>query len=150
MTTPEFSTPTYDQVKHWLRPLSYADRMVGHHMTPSAGNKAHDMYSFAEALKFTFANDLDAPYLNQSFKGGINWIDVDRFIEWVGGTVGDTQLADAMRAPGTAEESLFGKIRAIEPIVMVRVEQYRAVRDEAEGVADATPEVAEEPVTAEN
>ena len=131
MAAPEFSTPTYDQVQHWLRTLTYAERMVGHHMTPSAGNKAHDMYSFAEALKFTFGNDPDAPYLNQSFKGGINWIDVDRFVEWVGAVVGDTELAEEMRLPSGAEQSLFGKIKAIEPIVTARVEQYRQVRDDA-------------------
>lgn len=135
MKTPQFSTPTIDQVNHWLRPLGWDGRMTGVQMTVSAGNKTHEMYSLSEALLFAFGTNWDAPLLNEDFKGTINWIDIDRFVQWVRDVVGDTELAEALSQPVGDVDFLMGKIRAIEPIVTARVQQYRAVRDAAAGVA---------------
>lgn len=137
--------PTYEEVEHWLRRVEYTDRLTGYKMTPSAGNMAHAMYSLPEALRYAFGNDWNAPYLNEDFKGGLNWIDVDKFIAWIGDTIGDTELAHAMREPAASSDSLFGRIKAVEQVVTIRMEQYREVRDEAVGSSDEVPPESADP-----
>lgn len=145
MSGTNLAAPTYEQVQHWLRDLGWDERFTGVQMTPSAGNKVHDMYNFAAALRFVFGTDWEAPLLDEDHKGSINWADMDKFIDWVRSVIGDVELADAMDAVSVEEEFLMAKIKATEPIVVARAEQYRAVRDAAEGVATiAAPEAAVE------
>lgn len=124
-----FVPPTTEQVAHALRELSYEERLVGHKMTPSAGNSACEMYSLPQAVVFLLGNRWDAPLLSPGFKGTINWIDIELLVKWLRDVVGDPDLADAIESQALPLDSYRLQMERLGELFAHRMRQYREVRD---------------------
>lgn len=124
-----FVPPTPERVAHALRELSYEERLVGHKMTPSAGNSACEMYSLAQAVVFLLGNRWDAPLLSPGFKGTINWIDIELLVNWLRDVVGDPELADAIESQAMPLDSYRLQMERLGELFAQRMRQYREVRD---------------------
>lgn len=147
VTTEEATTalplPTYEAVEHALRDLNYAERFVGHAMTPSAGNAAKDMYGLRDAVMFLTGNRWDAPMLNPGFKGTLHWVDVKKLVVWLRDVIGDADLAEAIHNEADGVEPYMSQSEIITRLVNARMLQYREVYDAHHGVASSTEEQAE-------
>ena len=128
--------PTYEAVQHALRDLNYAERLVGHAMTASAGNAAKDMYGLRDAVMFLTGNRWDAPMLHPGFKGAMHWVDVKKLVAWLRDVVGDADLAEAISSEADGVEPYMAQSEIITRLVNDRMMQYREVYD-----AEHAPEV---------
>lgn len=137
------STPTPDQVTHWLRELSYDERFVAYAMSASAGNIATDMYSMRDMAVFVLGMRWDAPMLDSGFKGAINWMDVPKLITWLRDVVGDVELADAIERETEGLDVYRDQNLVIASLVRQRMLQYDEVHRAAAAVEDADGEAAD-------
>lgn len=141
-TTTALPMPTIEAVEHALRDLSYAERFVGHAMTPSAGNAAKDMYGLRDAVMFLTGNRWDAPMLNPGFKGAMHWVDVDKLVVWLRDVIGDADLAEAISREAAGLEPYYAQSEVMTRLVNARMQQYREVYDSAHAAeAEETEQV---------
>ena len=129
VTTTVLPLPTYEAVQHALRDLNYAERLVGHAMTASAGNAAKDMYGLRDAVMFLTGNRWDAPMLHPGFKGAMHWVDVKKLVAWLRDVVGDADLAEAISSEADGVEPYMAQSEIITRLVNDRMMQYREVYD---------------------
>ena len=135
-TTTALPLPTYEQVEHWLRELTYEERFVGHAMTASAGNAAKTMYGLRDAVMFLTGNRWDAPMLHPGFKGAMHWVDVKKLVVWLRDAIGDADLAEAIGSEADGIEPYMVQSEIITRLVNARMLQYRDVYD-AHNAVDA-------------
>ena len=98
-----FPMPDGTQAERALRELSWGEHFVAGRMVPSKGGSDLYLYSLKSAAVFLL--DRDQANIGKASDQIIKLIDVDAFIAWVRGTVGDEALADA---PETLNSNPYG------------------------------------------
>ena len=117
-----FPMPDEDAALHVQRELEWGEQFVGTRMLPSKGGSDLYLYSLRSAAIFLL--DQDAASASMRSKGMIKLIDIDGFVNWVGATVGDTALAEAMAADVAEVDSYNDKLRAVQMLLDLRMVQY--------------------------
>lgn len=120
-----FPMPDADTAAHVQRELGWGEQFVGTRMLPSKGGSDLYLYSLRSAAIFLL--DQDAASASMRSKGMIKLIDIDGFVDWVGATVGDAVLAEAMAADAAEVDSYNDKLRAVQMLLDLRMVQYECL-----------------------
>ena len=93
-------------------------------MVPSKGGSDLYLYSLKSAAVFLL--DRDQANIGKASDQIIKLIDVDAFIAWVRGTVGDEALADALAANCPAEDPYHDRLEGVQRLLALHMVQYGA------------------------
>lgn len=119
-----FPMPDGAQAERALRELSWGEHFVAGRMVPSKGGSDLYLYSLKSAAVFLL--DRDQANIGKASDQIIKLIDVDAFIAWVRGTVGDEALADALAADCPAEDPYHDRLEGVQRLLALRMVQYGA------------------------
>ena len=119
-----FPMPDGTQAERALRELSWGEHFVAGRMVPSKGGSDLYLYSLKSAAVFLL--DRDQANIGKASDQIIKLIDVDAFIAWVRGTVGDEALADALAANCPAEDPYHDRLEGVQRLLARRMVQYGA------------------------
>lgn len=119
-----FPMPDDTQAERALRELSWGEHFVAGRMVPSKGGSDLYLYSLKSAAVFLL--DRDQANIGKASDQIIKLIDVDAFIAWVRGTVGDEALADALAADCPAEDPYHDRLEGVQRLLALRMVQYGA------------------------
>jgi len=130
-----FDAPSLEFVQHAIRELGFEERFTVTKMSGGIGNTRVEVYSFPQLVNVLFGTKWDrlAP---EGSKATLAWVDTDSLCRWLHDVVGDTELADAVRASLEGADYFKAQVDAMLPLFRERVAQYRTVLDD---VADAAP-----------
>lgn len=116
--------PSEDQVRHWSRFLPLDESAVGVLFSRCGGAQPKHLRSFPDSVEFLKPI---SPYVAYQVHGEVNLIGVEYYAGWIRDTVGDTDLAEALR-PYAEKETVTGRqLSNIRPIIRARLNQYKEV-----------------------
>lgn len=97
--------PSEDQVRHWSRFLPLDESAVGVLFSRCGGAQPKHLRSFPDSVEFLKPI---SPYVAYQVHGEVNLIGVEYYAGWIRDTVGDTDLAEALR-PYAEKETVTGR-----------------------------------------
>ena len=116
--------PSKDQVRYWSRFLPLEESAVGVLFSRCGGAQPKHLRSFPDSVEFLKPI---SPYVAYLVHGEVNLIGVEYYADWIRGTVGDADLAEALR-PYAEKETVTGRqLSNIRPIIRARLNQYKEV-----------------------
>ncbi len=114
--------PNENQVRHWSRFLPLDESAVGVLFSRCGGAQPKHLRSFPDSVEFLKPI---SPYVAYQVHGEVNLIGVEYYADWIRDTVGDTDLAEALR-PYAEKETVTGRqLSNIRPIIRARLNQYK-------------------------
>lgn len=117
-----FPLPTPNQARFVMRELSWGEHYVATRMVPSKGGSDLYLYSLQNAA--TFLLDRNAANIGSGEDQIIKLIDIDGFISWIQNTIGDTDLAAALKQDCPAKDPYSDRLENVQRLIALRMVQY--------------------------
>ena len=127
----QLSQPSKELAKRLLTRVGFYERLIGYKMNPMQGNMEEAVYSFKDAINLLH---IDIGDFNVRTTGSIGYIDPSRLERWVGETLGDKELAEAIGKKAEEGKSYKERVEAIKPLMEQRLKQCREIVGEETGV----------------
>lgn len=127
--------PTRDEALNWSRAVELQDAAMGACLTATAGQSPRHLTSII--MIESFLNPIDEVSY-ENLHDTINYVNPRGLAQWVGRTIGDTALSEALTLIAEDERAYGYQVRDIKPLLGARLKQY------AEAIS-GEPAVSEEP-----
>lgn len=118
----KLAEPSKELATRLLGKVSFQERLVGTKIHSSAGSLSRSIYSFEEAVDFLHVN-VEGVMARGSSSAG--YIDTDVLKKWVGETLGDTELAEAIEVKVKTGSNYKERILPVKRLMKQRLEQCK-------------------------
>lgn len=125
----ELSMPAPELAERLLAEVPYDQRLTAASMSCLHGPASVDLYSLESAGRFLYMDSLDA--LREPTSGAVlGYIDPHALVWWLENTLGDGELAAAVREVVSAAPSYIAALEPMRELVARRVAQCEQVAGE--------------------
>lgn len=118
--------PTYEDVLHYIRDLSFEDRISLMNQGYHRGVDMVHCYNMEEFVMAIGKREFDNP------AGGVRELDREKLIPWLRDVIGDAALADKAEMAFETGRSMSETVDTIRTIVYVRMNQYNEIYAEGQ------------------
>ena len=122
----ELTLPDAQLAKALLAERPYDERFTVAHVSPSAGNERHVIYSLGALVDDVEIAGLDHP-LRRGGHTTVTLFDPKALIDWVGRVFGDAELAAALARQQASGASYLDKVVAMRALIARRLQQAQEV-----------------------
>jgi len=129
----QLSKPSKELAIRILTRVSFQERLIGYKMMATTGNLEESIYSFKDAIDLLW---FDVGELGVRTSGSIGYIDPVKLERWVGETLGDKELADAIGKKVKEYSNYREQVESIKPLMKQRLRQCQEIARGKQGLED--------------
>ena len=134
MSETTMTAPAIEDAERLLRHLAPTEALEAGILTPMAGTRPVRLFSLEEAESFLTVYDSSAvDHAGQWAK--VNYVDLNHLAAWIGSTLGDQELADAVRAVADSRKPYGFLVPDVKRLIAARIEQAKAALSAVEAPA---------------
>lgn len=135
MSETTMTAPAIEDAERLLRHLAPAEAIEAGILTPMAGTRPVRLFSLEEAESFLTVYDSSAvDHAGQWAK--VNYVDLNQLARWIGGTLGDQELAGAVSAIAASRKPYGFLVPDVKSLIAARIEQAKATLGAAQVPAE--------------